>query len=422
MFIGKLKLKFLVAVLVMFLVTPPAFAAREAKLIFNGHEYRANITIKDGVSYTSAEALAKIPGLEVGDEPIVPIRKLFENQGGKVSWDHDNWHVIVSWREKSGDFTADELVVKSSELLKETNSYKMKAISTMEFEFQGNEALKEIMKTPVKTDAIIEGVFQYEPMAMYIKQTMKMPLEEQGLSKEQLEKEGLAEEMVTEMVWKENRIYQKDPSTGQWIYQDLADMGGMFDFNNLMQMTPQQSLEMMQKAGVINVFGDDVIKDGREYYQIKNYIDTESYKSLTEQILDKFDLVPFMAAFSAQAQGTEDIGKYLEKVFEVMMNNMTIDYYVDTLINKETLLPDYMSIDLNMTIDLKQIIDAIAEIEKISGEKKEDVAIPEGPIVYKLKMKADYQLYDYGVEAELPDLRNAISQEEYIQQLKEQMK
>jgi len=419
MFRRKMGLTFLVVFLVMLLATPSAFAAREAKLIFNGQEYKADITIKDGVSYASAKALAKIPGLEVGDDPIVPIRKLFESQGGEVSWDQDNWQVIVSWREKSGDFTADELAVKSSELLKEVNSYKLKAYTTMEFQLEGNEALSKMFKMPSKIEANIEGDFQYEPMAMYIKQTMKLPLEELGISPEEMEAAGLTDEIVTEMVWQDNAIYQKDTNTGVWIYQDLTGIEEMQGFNSLMQITPQQSLEMMKKAGVINVFGEDVVRNGREYYTIKNYIDTESYRSLTEQLLENIDFASLLAALGAQAQGVDDLGPYFQKVVEVMLNSMSIDYRVDTLINKETLLTDYMTLDLEMTVDLKQMMEAIAETMELGEDEKAE--IPESPMLLKLKMKVDYQLYDYGVEPELPDLSNAISQEEYIQQLMENM-
>jgi len=418
MFIRKIGIKFLIALLIMLLAAPTAFAADQVKLIFNGREYKADITLKDGVSYIPAAALARIPGLEVGDEPIVPIRQLFESQGGEVSWDNDNWQVIVSWREKAGDFTADELVIKSSELLKEANSYKMKGNNTIEFEFEGIEDLKAMLNLP-KMEVFIEGIFQYEPMAMYMKQTMKMPLDELGLSPEELEASGLAEEMVTEMVWFENAIYQKSPMSDQWVFQDLTEMKDLFNFDDLMQMTPQQSIELMNKAGVINVFGEDVEKDGREYFTIKNYIDADSFRSLMEEVLGKIDLASFMAAFGAQSEGAEDIGAQFEKVIEVILNNMAIDYYVDTLIDKETLLSDYMSIDLNMEIDVKQLIDAMAEMSEIDEDEKAE--IPEGPMNLRLKMKGDYQLSDYGVELELPDLSNAISQEEYIQQLMEKM-
>ncbi|MGI6485265.1 MAG: hypothetical protein ACOX15_02785 [Tepidanaerobacteraceae bacterium] len=195
-------------------------------------------------------------------------------------------------------------------------------------------------------------------------------------------------------------------------------MEDIIGLNNLMQMTPQQSMEMMYKAGVINVFGEDVVKEGREYYTIKNYIDADSFKGLMEGALENIDLASFVAAVGAQSDLQEAgmINSQFEKIFEIVVNNMDIEYYIDTLIDKETLLPDYMNIDLNMTIDFKQLAEAMAEITEIDEAEKS--AIPEGPMNLQLKMKGEYQLFDYGAELELPDLSNAISQEEFMQQLK----
>ena len=94
----KIGIKFLIALLIMLLAAPTAFAGEQVKLIFNGQEYKADITLENGVTYIPAAALTRIPGLEIGDDPIVPIRELFESQGGVVSWDNDSNQVIVSWR------------------------------------------------------------------------------------------------------------------------------------------------------------------------------------------------------------------------------------------------------------------------------------------------------------------------------------
>ena len=414
---GKISMKFLIVFLIMLIVAPTAFAAEPVRLYFNGREFKADITIEDGVSYIPAAVLAKIPGLEVVADPIVPVRKLFENQGGIVHWDNQKRQINVSWREKRGDYTADELVIKYTELLKEANTYKMKGNNVIEFKLEGIQEQMGIPNMP-NMEVLFEGVFQYEPMAMYMKQTMKMPLDELELSPEELEASGFEEEMVTEMVWFDNKIYQKNPLSDQWVYQDLTGMEDIIGLNNLMQMTPQQSMEMMYKAGVINVFGEDVVKDGREYYTIKNYIDADSFKGLMEGVLENIDLASFVAAVGVQSDLQESgmINSQFEKIFEIVVNNMAIEYYIDTLIDKETLLTDYMNIDLNMTIDLKQLAQAMAEITEIDEAEKS--AIPEGPMNLQLKMKGEYQLFDYGAELELPDLSNAISQEEFMQQLK----
>lgn len=424
MFSKRTIVKFLAVLLIMLLAAPAAFAQDQVKLIFNGREYPAIIILKDGVSYVSAEAVRKIPGLEIGDEALLPVRKLFESQGGEVTWDGDNWQIIVSWREKAGDYTADELVLEYSERLKDVNSYKLKGSHVIEFEADGIKNLIGMPDMP-KMNFSIEGVYQCDPMAMYIKQTMEMPQnpDELELSPEELEALGFGQKIVTEMVWLDNAIYQKGPGQDQWIVQSLEGLEETFDLDKFMQISPQQSLEMMNKAGVINVFGEDVEKDGQQYYTIKNYIDSDSYRKLAEEILKDFDIMAFIGAMGAQStvdpQEAEEFNAVFEKMLDIILNNINIDYHIDTLVNKETLLPDYMSVDLIMKLDLKQIL--LAAQALTSEEQTEELPIPpEMDLNIVIKLTGDYQYYDYGTKLELPDLSNAISQEEYIQQLMEQ--
>jgi hypothetical protein len=126
----KISINFLIALLIMLWQHLRLLPENRLRLIFNGQEFKADITLENGVTYIPAAALTRIPGLEIGDDPIVPIRELFESQGGVVSWDNHKRQVIVSWREKRGDYTADELVIKYTELLKEANTYKMKGNNT----------------------------------------------------------------------------------------------------------------------------------------------------------------------------------------------------------------------------------------------------------------------------------------------------
>ena len=95
---------------------------------------------------------------------------------------------------------------------------------------QGNPAIPE-------TSTYLEAVYQQEPLAMYMLQTVKLPLEDMDLTEEELALIG-QNAMTTEMVWKDNAIYQKMPPFEQWIVQDLAELGMMDQLTNLMQVTP----------------------------------------------------------------------------------------------------------------------------------------------------------------------------------------
>ena len=75
-------------------------------------------------------------------------------------------------------------------------------------------------------------------------------------------------------------------------------------------------MEMMRKAGVINVFGEDVEKDGKEYHTIKNYIDADSFKSLIEETLGNFNLAAFIKLpvhNGVEPQETEDFNAQFER-------------------------------------------------------------------------------------------------------------
>lgn len=429
----KLGSQILIALLIMLLAAPAAFAGEQAQLIFNGQEY-GNVSVKDGVSYISTATLAKIPGLsEVNDvEKEIAIRSFFEGQGGKVSWDGQKRQVQVSLNGKdtedandpSAELTADELVLKYTERLEEANSYKMKGESTIKFNIAGFEDVIDIPEFP-EIDVSIEGTFQYDPMAMYMKQTMKLPFSEMGLelSPEELEElaeMGLGGDMVTEMVFLDNAIYQKTPMSDQWIVQDLSELGALGDIQNLMQITPQQSLDMLKNAGIVNTLGDDVVIEGKEYYTIKNFIDSKAFKTLLEEMLGEIDLIGMITASTGQAGlETEELAQFnetFEKVFEIILNNLQIQYYIDTLVSKDLVFPEYMNMDLDLQLDIKPVIEEIAKVEDIDTSD-----IPEGPMNISVKMTGDYQLSDFGTKLELPDLSKAISQEEFMKQFMEQM-
>lgn len=78
---------------------------------------------------------------------------------------------------------------------------------------------------------------------------------------------------------------------------------------------------------------------------------------------------------------------------------MEISYYVDTYINKETLLTDRMAFDMNMKYELDEALN------------------PEGPVSISMIMKGDFKLYDFGAGVTLPDVDGAITQQEFMEQM-----
>ena len=237
--------------------------------MFNGQLYKADVYVEKGISYIAADALNKIPGISVEEPDYVPIREFFTGLGGKVDWDGSKKQVLVSWREKHGEWSAAELIAESTRLQQELNTSKFKGSAILKMNIAG-PAESPIPEMPEMT-MDLEGAFQYEPLAMHLKQTMNLPLEEMELTEEEKALLGL-DSVSTEMVWKDNAVYQKIPLTDQWIVQDLSGMGITESLTNLLQITPQQSLEMMSQFGLVYVFGDDVTIEGQEYFTVRNYL------------------------------------------------------------------------------------------------------------------------------------------------------
>ncbi|KUO53081.1 MAG: hypothetical protein APF76_14920 [Desulfitibacter sp. BRH_c19] len=408
----KMGLLLLIGLLVVVLATPAAFADG-VSLSFNGEDYVADMYLENGVSYISADSLTSTLGVTVEEEGYVALRNFFENLGGEVEWDSSNNQVIVFWQESvsdlpEGDLSADDLVVKSTELLQEFNTYKMSGDAVIVMDITTPEAaeMAEMPQIP-EMNMTMEGVFQQEPMAMYMRQTMEMPFEEMGLTEEEMAMFEAQNTMVTEMVWYDNAIYQKMPMADQWIVQDLAEMGMMDGLTNLIQITPQQSVDMMRQFGITNKFGEDVVIDGQEYYTVTNHVYGDTFKKVLEELMGDFnfeDLVTGGIELSEEEQEEmTDVNAEMQQVIKSMLETMELTFYTETYINKDTFLTEGMSMDMELKFEL------------------DETMIPEGPVSMHMQMQGDFILSDFGVEIELPDLSNAITQQEYMEQIMEMM-
>jgi len=393
-----------ISLLAISLVVPAAAANEQVSLVFNGQEYKADLYIENGVSYIYAAALSKIPGLEIENKDYVPLRSVFEAQKGEVKWDGSKNQINISWREKQDEWTVNDLLLQSTIKMQELNTYKMQGEAVMNMVIDGANA-EEIPAIP-ETSTYLEAVYQQEPLAMYMLQTVKLPLEDMDLTEEEMALIG-QNAMTTEMVWKDNAIYQKMPPFEQWIVQDLAELGMMDQLTNLMQVTPQQSLEMMNEFGVINVFGEDKVIDGEEYYVVRTFVDSEIFKKLLDEMLEEYNLMELIASTQPLPQDEEidmeQIMAEAEEIIKQMFANMELNYYIDNLIHKESLLTDYMTIDIDMKFELGENI------------------VPEGPVSLAMNMFGDFKLFDFGEEIQLPDVSDAITQQEFLQQLQDMM-
>ena len=124
-------------------------------------------------------------------------------------------------------------------------------------------------------------------------------------------------------------------------------------------------------------------------------------------MLEEYNLMELIASTQPLPQeedvDMEQIMAEAEEIIKQMFANMELNYYIDSLIHKESLLTDYMTIDLDMKFELD---------EKI---------VPEGPVSLAMNMFGDFKMFDFGEEIQLPDVSDAITQQEFLQQLQDMM-
>lgn len=390
----------LVTAFLLVLATPVALANDNLAVSFNSHEFNAQVYLENGVTYISTESLGKIPGIQVDEgADYIPLRQFFENIGAQVSWDGNNRAISISYNETNDQWNAKELMLKSNEALYDFNTHKMSGNTKVQISISGLE--EEIPQLP-SMDTIIEANIQYDPLKMYIKQIVDMPLEEMGISKEEAaEIFGDDAKMVTEMVWADNGIYQKMPMQEQWIVQDMAALGGMENFTQLMQTSPQQSMEMLAKYDVFYVFGDDIQLNGNEYYTLKTKVDTETMQQIIKDMFEELELTELLTA-GMNVPESDELQAELDQAMDIInkvLESLETEYTCTMLINKDTLTTDHMDLDMKLSITIDESI------------------VPEGPITIDINIAGDFVLYDYGTDFQLPDLSNSISQQEYFEQV-----
>jgi hypothetical protein len=83
---GKISRLLLMCLVILLLLMVTAHANESVSLKFNSHELQADVYVKEGVSYISAQSLMKIPGIEVEEEGYIPLRKFFETGAGIVHY------------------------------------------------------------------------------------------------------------------------------------------------------------------------------------------------------------------------------------------------------------------------------------------------------------------------------------------------
>ena len=331
-----------------------------------------------------------VPPLVINGRTLVPARAVAESFGVEVDWNADTQTVILTSQPIVSDRSADELILKTLELSKEANTYRMQGTMSVDMNVSvpGEAPVRE------QFDMSIDGVFQYDPLAMH----MKMSIDLSGLLGE-LTPEELAElaalgievgTMTTEMVLVNGVSYTKMPGFDQWIIDDFSELDMM---DELFQMTPQQYMEMTQQFGIANVLGADAVIGGVEFYTVRNNIDSATFRNIMEELLGDFN---FDAMMPIDMGLSEDELAEAQMLIEAMFENMQASLVMVSYINKETVMTERMTVQMNINFSIPADV------------------IPEGPMSIVMSIDGYFNISDYGVAIQLPDVSNAITLEQLM--------
>lgn len=395
--VKKVSILFLVAALVLSLAMPAVAAShQDLTLVINGVDLSADIYVEDARAQISNQFLNQLPGFNIKEAGFTPLREFFEADGATVKWNASTRTIDVAWRGISGDWTARNLMLRSNELLTEYNTYQMTGSMVMEMTFDAPE-----MEMPtVPMTVTFNAAMQHEPLNMYVRQEMDIAALMMG---EEMPDDAI-DKMTSELFWTEEAIYQKMPMSDQWIRMDLTGMETMNMLTQMMQTNPQQSMELMDAFGMLTIFGDEKEIDGQDYYALSTYVDAETYRKVFEEMMGGLalgELVPQEAGMTDEEAA--ELQANINQVIDAMLETMTLDYYMDSYINQNTLLTERMDIDMVMSYTLDESLS------------------PEGPITVSMKIIGSYYMHSFGEAVELPDVSDSITMEEMLLQQMQEM-
>lgn len=322
--------------------------------------------------------MPRAPELKYG-EMLVPLRFVCENFSAQVLWQEEAQTVAIQYQEKRNDMSAEEMLGKSSQVLADANTYKMKLNMDMTMGMQAGSEKSETMNMKTQADC----AYQEKPLVMYMQQQLS------GASANSNEK---IENIKTEILINENGMYMTMPDHDGWIKLEVPGL----DIKALMEQAGGQdvmsSITKMKESGMLLNYGNDANKDGQNYWVLNITMSPDSFQNYLQTIMKQ---VPDLLNSPADSANTEN-----PIVLKDLFKNMQVDMFYQMWIDQKTFLPQFLNLDANMDLAMK-----------IDDENKNPVEVS-----VQTKQNAQYELYDFGIAFPVPDVSSAISMSDYMAQ------
>lgn len=318
--------------------------------------------------------MPRAPELKEG-EMLIPLRFVCESFSAQVVWQGEPQTVNIQYQEKRNGMSPDEMLGKSSQVLADANTYKMKIDTDMAMEVQAPGEKNETMNMDMKSQA--DCSYQAKPMVMYMQQQVS------GSDTNSGEK---IDNIKSEMLMNENGMFMTMPGTG-WVRMDIPGL----DLKSLMEQAGSQdiisSIMKMKEAGVLLNYSNDASKDGQNYWVLNITMSPDSFQNYLQSMMKQ------LPAILGEQQGADD-----QPALNDLLKNMKVDMFYQMWIDQKTFLPQFMDLKTKMDMNMK-INDGNQPVE----------------MSMKIKQNASYKLYDFGTAFTVPDVSSAISMSEYME-------
>jgi hypothetical protein len=299
---------------------------------------------------------------------------------------------------------AEEILVLANKKLEEEKTYKAKGNMNMDMRVNveglpaEDESAKTLMEQGMNMNMLIDFDIQAQnPDKVYMKQ---VTVSKSDMNELESEENG-------EVYMDGAMMYQKNSLSGdKWIKNDMSSVFSKIqslqgnNIQNMTQLTDQQLKFFKDYAG----FGEDVKKDGKEYYVITLDLDKEAYKKFYEDYTKEIIDASINASLEQKSDGKD---LQLEEQAEIemakqfvsqMINDMDMEISYSFYIDKKTKCYESMDMNVSMYMNMDRIVQMMAQMSE------EDTDISNIKMEMVTNMKGQFKYSDFGKEVVFPEI------------------
>jgi hypothetical protein len=311
----------------------------------------------------------------VDQDTMVPLRFVLESLGAQVGWDAGKNEISVTTPVLKAGLTAEQMLGKITQAMTSEGRYKMKADTTMQMEMTADGQTQN-----VDMSGQVNASVQEKPLLGYVSTSMKV--DNITGTDEAVPPEAL----VSEVVLNDEGMFMTMPGYEGWVKMEMEGL----DLNRLMEQygsqDPVQSVLQMKEFGAVVNYEADKVVEGKNYGVIHVAMSEEALGKYLNSVIEQTGL---FKASGAEANDTE-----LQAILDQVLKNFKADMSYDMVFDYET----YLMVSMDMDMDMNMTLDIPAN---------EETGTPATSMQIKSKQQAVYQIYDYGVEFEVPDVSGA---------------